>query len=100
MKFRNLEATRYIIKEATGLDISYAYDDLVFPEHTAFIIQFDDTNDKNLFCYFRTDCDSKDKTKIYSELDRCASVDKFTIKEKGTFDLVQKEEEVEIHFNP
>jgi len=31
MKFRNLETVRYIIKEATGLDLTYAYDDLVFP---------------------------------------------------------------------
>lgn len=99
MKFRNLEAARYIIKEATGLDISYAYDDLVFPEHTAFIIQFDDTDDKKLFCYFRTDCPPNEKTKIFSELDRCAVADKFTIDNKGTFELVQKNEEVEIHFN-
>ncbi len=30
MEFRNLENVRAIIKDATGLDVSYAYDDLVF----------------------------------------------------------------------
>jgi len=98
MKFRNLEAAHYIIKEATGLDISYAYDDLVFPEHTVFIIQFDDTNDKNLLCYFRTDCTPNEKSKIYTELDRFATADKFTMDNMGTFEIVQKDEEIEIHF--
>jgi len=44
MEFRNLENLRAFIKDATGLDVSYAYDDLVFPDHTAFIVQFDCSN--------------------------------------------------------
>ena len=35
MIFRDLEKVRVIIKEATDLDVAYAYDDLVFPEHAA-----------------------------------------------------------------
>jgi len=54
MKFRNLEAVRYIIKEATGLEITYAYEDLVFPEHMAFLIQFNDKSDKICFATFVT----------------------------------------------
>ena len=98
MKFRNLEAVRYIIKEATGLEITYAYEDLVFPEHMAFLIQFNDANDKNLFCYFHDDCNPEDKNQLYKKLSDVALQDSITLENKGTFSLEQKSEEVEIHF--
>ncbi|WP_340110838.1 hypothetical protein [Maribellus mangrovi] len=99
MKFRNLEAVRYIIKEATGLDLTYAYEDLVFPEHMAFLIQFNDKNDKNLFCYFHEDCNPNDKQVIYQQLSKVALKDSITLENKGSFILEQKNEEVEIRFN-
>ena len=34
MQYRDLEKVRTIIQEATGLEVAYAYDDLVFPDHT------------------------------------------------------------------
>jgi hypothetical protein len=39
---RDLEKIRFIINEATGLDLAYAYDDLVFSEHGVFIVQFEE----------------------------------------------------------
>ena len=42
MKYRDLETVRQIIKEATDLEVMYAYDDLVFPDHGVFMIQYDD----------------------------------------------------------
>ncbi|WP_167615228.1 hypothetical protein [Maribellus sediminis] len=98
MKFRNLEAVRYIIKEATGLEITYAYEDLVFPEHMAFLIQFNDANEKNLFCYFHNDCNPEDKNQLYKRLSDVALEDSITLENKGSFSLEQKSEEVEIHF--
>lgn len=98
MKFRNLETVRQIVKEATGLDIMYAYEDLVFPEHAAFMIQFDDANPKNLFCHFHMDCNPNNKTDIFSNLKQTASNEKITIEEKGFFKLQQKGEQVEILF--
>ncbi|WP_167605497.1 hypothetical protein [Maribellus sediminis] len=98
MKFRNLEAVRYIIKEATGLEITYAYEDLVFPEHMAFLIQFNDANEKNLFCYFHNDCNPEDKNQLYKKLSDVALQDSITLENKGSFSLEQKSEEVEIHF--
>lgn len=98
MKFRNLEVVREIVKEATGLDITYAYDDLVFPEHMAFLIQFDDNNDKNLYCYFHSDCNPVDKTKLFNQISEVSSQKDFAIENNGIFKLHQKGEEVEIRF--
>lgn len=56
MIFRDLEMVRSAIKEATDLDITYAYDDLVFPEHVAFLIQYAPDSDKKMFCFFHVDC--------------------------------------------
>ncbi|MCG6185768.1 hypothetical protein [Maribellus maritimus] len=98
MKFRNLEAVREIVKEATGLDITYAYDDLVFPEHMAFLIQFDDSNDKNLFCFFHVDCNPNDKKDLYSRMTEVSSENNYSLVNKGIFNLSQKGEDVEIRF--
>lgn len=99
MKYRNLEAVRYIIKEATGLDLTYAYEDLVFPEHMAFLIQFNDNTDKSLFCYFHEDCNPDDKQLIYKQLSEVALQDSISLENKGSFVLEQKDEKVEIRFN-
>jgi hypothetical protein len=41
----NIEKIRFIIKDATGLDVMYAYEDLFFAEHGVFLIKssFGDT---------------------------------------------------------
>lgn len=98
MSYRDLETVRVIIKDSTGLDITYAYEDLVFPEHAAFIIQFDETNEQHLNCYFHSDCNTKDKEEIYKQLKETSAQKKFTIKNKGSFLLKQKGENVEISF--
>ena len=99
MEFRNLDKIRFIIQDATDLDIAYAYDDLVFPEHTAFIIQFDDKNESNYFLYFHEDCIGKDKVELFAKLQGTAKVNKCNMEEKGAFTLEQVGEEVKIHFN-
>lgn len=99
MEFRNLEMVRVIIKDATGLDVSYAYDDLVFPDHTAFIIQFDDSQANNFFCYFHEDFDKAEQVTIFDCLKSISMKKKCTMQSKGAFRLDQKGEEVEIHFS-
>lgn len=98
MEFRNLDKIRFIINDATNLDIAYAYDDLVFPEHTTFIIQFDDENKSNYFLYFHEDCIGKNKIELHAKLAGSAKANKSTMEEKGTFTLEQVGEEVKIHF--
>lgn len=98
MIYRDLEKVRTIIDEATGLEVSYAYDDLVFPDHTAFIIQFDDTKATNFFCYFHKDCNPEDQKVLEEKLTASCINQKCTLIFKGSFELEQQGESVNIHF--
>ncbi len=98
MKFRNLEKVRLIIKDATGLDLSYAYDDLVFPDNVAFLIRFDDDKENNLICHFREDCIPDERTHIENNLSMECKKNNCTIATGSDFNLKQKGEEVQILF--
>lgn len=100
MKFRNLELVRQIIKEASGLDISYAYDDLVFAEHGIFIIQYDHKNESRLYCYFQKDCMTSYKTSIEAKLIEAAKVRDCRMIMRGNFMISPsgKSEEIQIEF--
>lgn len=98
MKFRDLEKVRSIVKEATGLDISYAYDDLVFPDHSAFLIRFDDKDAKKLYCHFHIDCIASDKLKILENLQIVSEENQLSLVPKESFNMEQMGEEVQIKF--
>ena len=98
MKFRDLEKMRLMIKEATDLDISYAFDDLVFPDHTAFIIQYSDEDDRLFYSHFHQDCLPHSVIEIQENLERTFSKNGCRLIYKGKFLLGQKNEEVEIRF--
>ena len=98
MQYRNLEKVRTIIADATGLDIAYAYDDLVFPDHTAFIIQYDNEDAQNLFYYHHKDCTPADEAQIFTNFCMVCKKHQYTIQRKGAFNLSQNGEEVDIHF--
>ena len=98
MNYRDYEAVRQIVENATGLEITYAYDDLVFPEHGAFIIQFDDENTNKLFCYFHVDCTGVDRKTIFNGLEHECVSRKASLETKGDFELKQEGEDIQIHF--
>ena len=99
MELRPLGIATEIIQE-TGLNITYAYDDLVFIEHNPFMIQFDNEDPKNLKLFFNVDCEHEAAEKLASQLKNAASQRKFTITESGKFEMKQKEntEEIDIKF--
>ncbi len=100
MKFRNLELVRQIIKEASGLDISYAYDDLVFAEHGIFIIQYDYKDESRLFCYFQKDCTVSYRIDVEAKLKEAAQVRNCKMFIRGNFIIApsEKSEEIQIEF--
>jgi len=63
----------------------------------AFLIQFNDENDKSLFCNFHKDCNTDEKQLIYQQLLEIALEDSISLNDKGSFTLKQKEDQVEIH---
>ena len=99
--FRPLAEVKMLLEE-TGNDVSYAYDDLVFVEHTAFMIQFDDEKPENLKLYFNTEVDGRESDNIKMDLDKAAKKRKFKLVDSGYFKLKQKEntEEFDILFFP
>jgi len=98
MIIRDLEKVRVAVKEATDLDIAYAYDDLVFPEHAAFLIEFDAESDKKLYCYFHVDCLPDSRTEILDQLTHSFKKQNCNLLPRGSFSLNQKGEEIEIRF--
>jgi len=98
MNYRDLEAVRQIVKNATGLDICYAYDDLVFPDNVAFMFQFDEKSNNKLYCYFHEDCDPIDQENIFANLSTESLKKKCILEMKGKFTLSQKGENFQIHF--
>lgn len=98
MNYRDLEAVRQIVEQATGLEITYAYDDLVFPDNGVFIIQFDEENNNNLFCYFQEECKPADRETIFSNLSTECAKKKCSIVNQGSFTLEQQGENIQIKF--
>ena len=99
--FRPLAEVKMMLEEI-GSDVSYAYDDLVFVEHTAYLIQFDDENPQNLKLFFNTEINKVESTRIQVRLLEAAKRRKFKLLNSGYFSLKQKDdsEELDILFFP
>ncbi|MGQ8337574.1 hypothetical protein ACUNWD_13580 [Sunxiuqinia sp. A32] len=99
--FRPLAEVKMMLEE-TGNDVSYAYDDLIFPEHTAFLIQFDDEKANNLKVFFNREIEPTEITSIEKNLTTASKKRKLTIESSGKFSMEQKEdtEEIELKFFP
>ncbi len=95
---RALGVVKEILEEA-GYELSYAYDDLVFADNTAFLIQFDEKNHElNLF--FNKDCYNNKILGIEEQLKKSFNKKGFYVDFKGFFTLVEKEnEELELKFS-
>jgi len=58
--------------ESVDMEISYAYDDLVFLDHNAFLLQFGD-HDRTVFIHTNRDADADEIFKGVSSLKKAAS---------------------------
>ena len=98
--FRPFAAVKMILEEA-GTDVSYAYDDLVFADHTAYLIQFDDQLANNLKIYFNTEMDPVYTKREIEKLRPLFEKYKMSYTLAGKFSVSQKEhadEEIQICF--
>jgi hypothetical protein len=100
IRFFNLDKVRFIIKDATALDVAYAYDDLVFSENAVFILQFCDGSDSAFNCYFNVDCIEANRIVMLASLNATAELNATTINYKGKFELIKsnKEDSFDIRF--
>ena len=88
------------IASSTGLDISYAFDDLIFSEHSIFIIRFDKIHEDLIHLYINCDCEELTASKISQTLLNEAKNHKLKLIHSGKFRLKQKidSEEIDIEF--
>jgi hypothetical protein len=66
MSERSLGKMTALLKNL-DLEVTYAYDDLVFVQHSAFLLQFTD-NPAQLKLFSNTDCDPKEAGAIISDV--------------------------------
>lgn len=100
IQFRPLGKVREMV-QSIGFDVSYAYDDLVFSDHSLFVIQFDDKRSNVLKLYINVDCIMQESKRVEKLLGAEAQLAGLIIEKMGTFSLSQKEgtEELEVKFN-
>lgn len=88
-KFRDLGKVQGALSEL-GIEVAYAYDDLVFTEHNTFMLRFDDECENNLFLHFNKDCTEKEG--ISKILNYKFETIGCTLTEDKNYDLVSKTE--------
>jgi hypothetical protein len=91
-----------IIKEmlnGIGLEITHAYDDLIFIENNDFPLQMGKTGEE-VFLYFHADSSLEKRVDITNLLKECGRQYRFMIDRKGTYTVEQKtcRENLEIRF--
>lgn len=89
------------LAEAMQTPITYAYDDLVFFEHSAILIQFDNSNTSQLHLYINTGTNQKARDEIKMRWLQAAQKKNVTLSFKGMFTIEQNtdKEELSIRFN-
>jgi hypothetical protein len=88
------------VVQSTGLDVSYAYDDLVFSEHNVFIVRFDGEDSRKIWLYFNKECQANRRSLIEDQITAASKRKGFKLQPGGLYELKPKEntEEIEINF--
>ncbi len=87
------------LSKGIGIDIVYAFEDLVFFEHSELLVQFDDSREERLKVYFHAQ--GTDRDRLSDLVTSAAQSQDIDVALAGSFTLKQKEgtEEVEVVFS-
>lgn len=85
--------------EAIGFQVSHSYEDLVFMEHNAFLLQMGERGE-DIGVWFNVDCEPEKRDEVMDALKAQESLFSFHIQRSGTYKLVagQKDETLQIEF--
>ncbi len=75
-----------------GLEVTYAYDDLVFVQHCTFLLQFTD-KPSTLLAYCNEECTPAEADAVIEQMVATFSEAGFSIIPKGTYALSQNEDD-------
>lgn len=84
-----IEKVRFVIKDATGLDIMYAYENLIFAEHGLYLLEVDVKDSNRLFCHFNVDFEASKRLVFLERLMHSASLNGMVIINKELFEMKQ-----------
>jgi len=99
-KFRELSPIKELVEEL-GFTISYPFDDLLFVDSNAFLVQFNDSEANSFFIYFNESLNPLAAKELGNKITSLACTKKIQIKLEGKFQLTQKnehDEELELRF--
>lgn len=98
MPYRPLRIIVEIIK-AMGLEVTYAYDDLGFIEHNAFLLRMG-VKGEQVCLYFNEESDPDSRGEVTTQLAQQASPKGLQNLNSGTYVMKSREnEQLDIHFN-
>ena len=97
MALRPLGLVKEIV-ESAGMGISYAYEDLVFMEHNAFLLQFT-KDDKVVLIHFNKEADESELQEDIARLKDAASAHEMSFEAGTTYTITQADgENIRIEF--
>jgi hypothetical protein len=79
--------------EDIGYNVTYAYEDLVFIEHSHFLIKMDLVDNKKLHFYYHNTIDKREKEKLFKTVATKFLLDSFTMVESGTFEIKESNDQ-------
>ena len=86
------------VLEAVGMEIAYAYEDLVFPNHNALLLQFTDDSDKVLV-HINQEAEKKPVQATIAALQQAATEREMTFLEGCEYAVTQGEDkQINIEF--
>jgi len=86
--------------ESMGQELSHAYEDLIFPNHGAYLLQMGDRG-RDIFVYFNQESEEKERSNMLFSVKNAGAALGLKVRYHGTYSMKQLEgEEVEIHFDP
>jgi hypothetical protein len=90
IRFYDLDKARFLIKDATGLEVAYAYDDLIFAENAVFIFRLSSDNPNAIECFFNVDCYDENRVAMLASLNASAELNQLVLHYGGKFKLIEK----------
>ena len=80
------------LADTLALDITYVYEDLIFVEHNAFLLQMSRERGEEILVWFNTESTEQERTPILVELQQTGRRFGLLVYHGGTFSLAQDEE--------
>ncbi|MDD2465631.1 MAG: hypothetical protein PHI97_16660 [Desulfobulbus sp.] len=91
LKYRPLGVVKQVLEEL-GLEVSYAYEDLVFVQHNPFLLQFGKVGE-SLFFYVNVEAEEQAARQIFAALQAKVSGEGITLMHRGRYRLSENEGE-------